>query len=96
MNDGGQDIMEIDDFTRMQNSPWLCFWRGSDREAAELAFNAARSGKIGKFDGYCATAKGTAKWWEVVVTPMIDEDGQIREILSVSRDITARKIAEAN
>ena len=94
MNDGGQDIMEIDDFAKVQNEPWLCFWQGRDRQAAAQAFNAAKSGSSGKFDGYCATAKGTPKWWEVAVTPMFDEDGRVCEILSVSRDITVRKVAE--
>lgn len=94
MNDGGQSIMEIDDFTKVQNAPWLSFWQGCEREAAGRAFETAKAGKPGKFDGYCATAKGTPRWWEVVVTPMFDEDGRVREILSVSRDITARKQAE--
>ena len=94
MNDGGQDIMEIDDFAKVQNAPWLCFWQGRDRESAEQAFNAAKSGSVGKFDGYCTTAKGTPKWWEVVVTSMFDKEGKVGEILSVSRDITARKVAQ--
>ena len=54
----------------------------------------ARSGGVGQFDGYCCTAKGTPKWWEVVVTPIYGSEGSISEILSVSRDITARKQAE--
>ncbi|MGF1588657.1 MAG: ATP-binding protein [Pleurocapsa sp.] len=94
MNDGGQDIMEIDNFTQVQYLPWLSFWQGCDRSLAEKALDIAKAGKIARFDGYCATAKGTPRWWEVVVTPMLDENEQVQEILSVSRDITARKIAE--
>lgn len=29
------------------------------------------------------------KWWDVVVTPMLDDDGSVRGMLSISRDITA-------
>ena len=95
MNDGGQGVMEIDDFDRqVQYAPWLSFWQGCDRALAERAFADASAGKIGKFEGYCTTAKGTPKWWEVVVTPMFDENNLVREILSVSRDITSRKFAE--
>lgn len=94
MNDGGQDIMEIDEFTTVQNALWLSFWQGCNRSAAERAFAAAKAGDTSRFDGYCATAKGTPKWWEVVVTPILDNQGRILEILSVSRDLTARKTAE--
>ena len=95
MNDGGQKIMEIDDFDRQAyNAPWLDFWQGCDRPLAEKAFAEACGGGIGKFDGHCATARGTPKWWEVVVTPMFDENNEVREILSVSRDITSRQIAK--
>ena len=95
MNDGGQKIMEIDDFDRqVYNAPWLSFWQGCDRALAEKAFAKARAGGIGKFDGYCTTAKGTPKWWEIVVTPMFDKNNEVQEILSVSRDITTRKMAK--
>jgi len=95
MNDGGQDIMEIEDFSAVQNAPWLSFWQGCDRQSAEQAFAKAIEGEVGRFDGYCATAKGTPRWWEVVVTPMFDAENRVQDILSVSRDITAYKTAQA-
>ena len=95
MNDGGQKLMEIDDFEgSIKNTFWLEFWQDCDRKLAETAFNKALQGKTGRFDGYCPTAKGTPKWWEVMVTPIKETDNSIVEILSVSRDITDRKLME--
>ena len=96
MNDYGQSLMEIDDFSTVANSQWLEFWQDCDRESAQTAFSIALVGEVGRFDGYCATHKGTPKWWEVIVTPILAADGQVSQILSVSRDITVRKIAELN
>ena len=95
MNDPGQSLMEIDDFSTVANSQWLEFWQGSERELAQTAFNTALAGGVSQFDGYCPTLKGTPKWWEVVVTPIFAADGNVSQILSVSRDITDRKRIEA-
>ena len=46
-----------------------------------------------RFDGYCTTAKGKPKWWNVVLTPILDADGRVVQILTVSRDITERQEA---
>ena len=96
MNDYGQSLMEIDDFSTVARSQWLEFWQDRDRESARTAFSIALAGGVDRFDGYCATTKGTPKWWEVIVTPILAADGQVSQILSVSRDITERKIAELN
>jgi PAS domain S-box-containing protein len=95
MNDPGQLLMEIDDFSTVVNSQWLEFWQGSDRELAQTAFNTALAGGMSRFDGYRPTAKGTPKWWEVVMTPILTTDGDVSQILSVSRDITERKRIDA-
>jgi PAS domain-containing protein len=68
MNSGGQVMMEIDDFATVANTHWLDSWQSDDTEAAAGAFATAKTGGVGKFDGYCATAKGTPKWWSVVIT----------------------------
>lgn len=95
MNDGGQALMEIDDFATIANTQWLELWQTSEGESAAGAFATALAGGVGRFDGYCATFKGTPKWWEVVVTSILDADGKIDQILSVSRDVTTRKHAES-
>ena len=93
MNSGGQVMMEIDDFATVANTQWLEFWR-SDAESATGAFATAKAGGVGKFDGYCATAKGTPKWWEVVITLLPDVGDDVGQILAVARDITERKQLE--
>jgi PAS domain S-box-containing protein len=95
MNDYGQSLMEIDDFDTVARNQWIEFWQDSARESAQTAFSTALTGGVDRFDGSCLTAKGTPKWWEVVVTPILATDGQVSQILSVSRDMTERKRLEA-
>jgi PAS domain S-box-containing protein len=94
MNAGGMCQLEIDDLTPYLNAEWLCFWQGEARQEAEAALAAAKAGEQGRFQGFCATAKGTPKWWDVVVVPMRNSAGQVVQLLSTSRDITDRKQAE--
>ena len=94
MNAGGMGLLEIDDLAPHINSEWLCFWEGEHRQSAEAAFTVAKSGEIGKFQGFCPTFKGKPKWWDVVVTPVRDSAGQVVQILSTARDVTERKRTE--
>ncbi|MEH2330281.1 PAS domain-containing protein [Nostoc sp.] len=94
MNTGGLCLMEIDNLNPYLNTEWLCFWEGSHRQQAEQALAAAKVGEVRIFRGYCPTAKGTPKWWEVVVSPMLDAFGQMEKVLLISRDITERKKIE--
>jgi PAS domain S-box-containing protein len=93
MNNGGQLLMEIDDFTTIANHSWSELWQGNEAAQIENALITAQAGNIGKFEGYCPTTKGLPKWWEVIVTPILDADGRVDQILSVSRDITERRQA---
>jgi len=90
MNDVGCRQMEIDDFSRCLNQPWLEFWKDAPRLKAEQALEVARNGKKSHFEAFCPTLKGAPKWWEVIVTPVRLPSGRIMQLLCVSRDITAR------
>jgi formate hydrogenlyase transcriptional activator len=95
MNDGGMRALEICDFGPVHNSSWIEFWRGGDREAAREAVKAARTGELGHFVGYFPTTQtGAPKWWDVVVSPILNSEGQPDRLLAVSRDVTVRKQAE--
>ncbi|WP_341737179.1 PAS domain-containing protein [Microcoleus sp. CAWBG640] len=94
INTGGLCLLEIDDIAPYLNTEWLCFWDGDYRQQAEQAFAAAASGEVYLFRGYCPTAKGTPKWWEVIVSPILDASGLVERVLVISRDITDRKQAE--
>jgi PAS domain S-box-containing protein len=57
---------------------------------------AALGGNAGRFHGQCPTRAGTPKWWDVIVMPIQSGDGKTERLLSVARDITEVKRAEAN
>ncbi len=94
MNVAGQRLLDIPDIAAQLLTSWIDFWNGANADAARKALAAARSGGVGRFQGFCPTMNGTPKWWDVVVAPMPEERGAIRRVLVVSRDMTDRKRAE--
>jgi PAS domain S-box-containing protein len=74
---------------------WVDLWSEKDRDAVRDAFARAKAGAIGRFQGPNRTAAGITKWWDVVVTPIVDASGAIVQLLAVSRDISAPWHAEA-
>jgi PAS domain S-box-containing protein len=94
MNDFGCRLMEIDDFPPFKDKEWVEFWPEDSRSMARAALDRAKGGRIASFQGLCPTAKGTEKWWDVTVSPILAADGTTQRILSVSRDITDRRWSE--
>jgi formate hydrogenlyase transcriptional activator len=95
MNEGGMQVLEICDLGPVLGSLWVDFWEGEDRQAAQAAVEAARSGGTGRFTGYFATRiTGQARWWDVVVSPILDATGKPERILALSRDATAQRLSE--
>jgi PAS domain S-box-containing protein len=90
MNHSGLTLLEIEDFATIANQPWRALWPSGEAHNIDTALENARAGSSGRFEGFCPTATGKPKWWEVVVTPILDANGQVEQILSVSRDITDR------
>jgi len=91
MSEGGQKIMDVDDVNSILNTNLIDFYTEEFRPGARRAIASARDGATAQFIGYCPTLKGKPKWWEVIVSPMLDADGKPERLSAVSRDITQRK-----
>lgn len=94
MNGPGLQAMEVDDFNSIRGCPWPTLWPDDLRETVRGAIASATSGAVKRFSALCPTAKGTEKFWDVIVAPIPDARGLISRIVSVSRDVTERVRAE--
>lgn len=88
MNDPGQRLMGIDDFSALAGTAWHRLWTGPSVARAQAAVAMARRGGVGRFEGWADTLGGVPKYWEVVVSPIQDGDGRPERLLAVSRDQT--------
>ena len=95
MNAHGMTALEICDFGPLVGSLWVDFWDGADKTNSQAAVEAARQGQVGHFTGFFATTQTkTPKWWDVSVSPILDQNGKPDRLLAVSRDVTDLKQAE--
>ncbi|URD60678.1 PAS domain-containing protein [Sphingomonas sp. KRR8] len=94
MNRNGQRVMEVADVTRLLGKPWEQFWPEPGAAHVRDALVRAARGEHSTFEAFCPTAAGTPKWWDVSVSPILDENGAPSRIVSISRDITARRYAD--
>ena len=91
-----EKTLGIEDIRPLLNKPWLDFWRGDDRQAAQLAIHAALAGGKGSFVGFFRTPSDEPKWWDVTVSPILDASGKPAQLLAVSRDVTQRRREQMN
>jgi diguanylate cyclase (GGDEF)-like protein/PAS domain S-box-containing protein len=91
MNSPGVCGLELPCFEQIRGMPWVNLWPPQSRAVVEAAVADATAGKIARFSAACPTAKGASKWWNVVVTPMRDRDGEVARLLSISRDVTIER-----
>lgn len=87
-NDNGLCVMEIDQFSMVEGKYWPDLWPPENRHLAENALANARDTGSGSFRGECPTAKGTPKWWDVLVVLVPTQIAPSGGFLVTSRDIT--------
>jgi formate hydrogenlyase transcriptional activator len=92
MNEGGMQALEICELGPFVNTSWIEFWEGEDARAAQAAVEAARKGGTSRFTGYfTTTTTKQPRWWDVVVSPIRNAEGEPERLLAVSRDVTEHK-----
>ncbi len=93
MNSGGQRLLEIDDLSPYLHAPWVNFWPEPDRPQVARAIAEACSGKTSRFQAFHPSTSGRPIWWDVLISPILNLDGQPETLLAISRDITRDKLA---
>lgn len=94
MNKTGMNSMEIEDFSGYVGAVWTELFESGERAAAHDAVETAKAGGVGHFIGSLKTKKGALKWWDVIVSPVLDRRGQPECLMAISRDITEARQME--
>ena len=93
MNRNGRCALGIDDFNLVAGKNWWDMWPAESQHLVRNAITTARSHGSARFEGFCPTAKGEPRWWDVTVSTLRDEDGEVRGLISISRDVSADVLA---
>ena len=94
MNPAGLKMIEADSFEQVANQciyPLILpEYRTQFQELTERVFR----GESGMLEFQLLGRKGTTRWLETHATPLRNERGAVASLLSVTRDITERRLAE--
>jgi PAS domain S-box-containing protein len=93
MNPGATDALELDDWEALYGQEWTSLWPDDAKDAVNMAMATARACKRAQFSAYSPTLKGSDRWWDVVVSPLLDEDGRVDRLMAVSRDVSEVHLA---
>lgn len=87
--------LELDGIENVQGMYWPSLWPSSMQPEIELALETARKGGIGRIQGERPTAKGTRRFWDVIITPVESTGNSFDRLLCISRDITDQRQTDA-
>lgn len=94
VNESGVALLELGSRDAALGAHWSEFLPSELRDEAKAALDAARLGGLGRFSGRSQSARGAARWWEVVITPVIVAGGAPTRVVATLRDATDRHRAE--
>ncbi|MBI3004965.1 MAG: PAS domain S-box protein [Ignavibacteriales bacterium] len=94
MNPAGLSMIEADSLTQVQGGSVIDIVAPEYRKSFEELAKRVFEGETGMLQFEIIGLKGTKRWLETHATPLRDREGRVMQILSVTRDITERKVHE--
>lgn len=88
ISNSGLCMLELESAEAILGVEWLSLWPEAHRNDVGDSVTRAAAGEKVRFQGYCPTATGKPKWWDVTVSQVLGDDGHPSALLAVSRDIT--------
>lgn len=68
--------------------PMWELWPAESHDVVREAIARAAEGEQMDFRGFCPTARGRPKWWDVRIVPIYGSPGEVAGVLAVSKDVT--------
>lgn len=93
MNKSGCRALLGTDHVKKFGMEWLGLLPPEIRDQGQKAIQIAANGQNARFAGKSVSGNVT-KYWDNILTPVLNEKGETSSILCVSRDITSQRIAE--
>ena len=95
INSSGACLLNIDNCDAVIGQPWESLWPAAHSHIIRNAIDQAKAGRASRFTAETFAEKGTQKFWDVTVAPIMGANGQPVKFFSASRDVTEAKAAEA-
>ncbi|CAJ1585772.1 PAS domain-containing protein [[Mycobacterium] wendilense] len=88
VNNRGREVLGLDDDEEEFGMPWLDLLPSHIRSQGLRSLQRAVEGHRSGFAGVTFKPDGTPQYWDNTLIPLEGDDGRIREILCISRDVT--------
>jgi PAS domain S-box-containing protein len=95
MNPAGLEMIEADSLEQVAGAPVLHLVAPEYREQFQALNACVFAGEAGSLEFEIVGLRGTRRWLETRAVPLRNAQGEIVSMLSLTRDITERKQAEA-
>ncbi|ABI78728.1 putative sensory box sensor histidine kinase [Hyphomonas neptunium ATCC 15444] len=88
MNPMGLSARQLSADTDVIGRHWWDLWPEESHSMVQDATGKGASGDSTDFRGFCPTARGRPKWWDVRMVPIRNGAGEVTGVLVVSKDVT--------
>lgn len=88
VNSEGRCALAITDIRSVCGKRWPELWPEASRPVIESALDRAKSGEGSEIEACRPNSRGEDRWWRISVSPIVEDDGEVAGILTVSRDVT--------
>ncbi|MBY9062788.1 EAL domain-containing protein [Sphingomonas yunnanensis] len=93
INEPGRRAMGVGARAFTLGRQWIDLWTNRTKSKVADALDAARAGDAARFSAKRTDSDGIMRWWDVLVTPIKDPEGQVSRLLSICRDVSDSKAA---
>lgn len=90
LNANGLKALGFTNPSELVGRNWRELWPEENRSQIDASIDAAQDGRPTRFEAWCPNRQGEDRWWDVSVSPVAAEDGQITHMIAISRDVTAQ------